>query len=59
MTVSDEHLEPLRLFDIARHSGTQLTEDEKRHLHTCEECRRIVEIFARQFPNTAKPEDAA
>jgi hypothetical protein len=48
MTGSDEHLKPLRLFDIARQSGPPLTEQERQHLRECDECKRIVETFARQ-----------
>jgi hypothetical protein len=60
MAGSDEHLKPLRLFDLARH-GNQATENEQEHLQRCEECPRIIEVFARQFskPTTEKPEDAA
>ena len=64
MAGSDEHIQPLRLFDLARQSGTQPTGKENEHLRICEECQRIVEVFARQFdknwigPNK-KPEDAA
>jgi hypothetical protein len=60
MTGSDEHLKPLRLFDLARKSGTQLTDIEKQHLRDCEECPRILEVFARQFgKRTEQPGDAA
>ena len=61
MKGSDKHLEPLRLFDLARKSGTQLTDIEKRHLRDCEECQSIFEVFARQFgkPTQLKPGDAA
>ena len=61
MKGSDDHLKPLRLFDLARKSGTQLTDIEKQHLRDCEECQRIFEVFARQFgkPTQHKPGDAA
>jgi hypothetical protein len=56
----DEHIKPLRLFDIARDSGSALNEQEAQHLRTCEECRRIVIVFARQFGKRAyNPKDAA
>ena len=61
MAESDEHLKPLRLFDLARHSRFEITEEERKHLRECEECERILEVFARQFnkPSINKPEDAA
>jgi hypothetical protein len=61
MAQSDEHLKPLRLFDIARNSGSEITEQEEHHLRDCEECKRIVKVFARQFgkPPDQKPGDAA
>jgi hypothetical protein len=64
MAGSDEHIQPLRLFDLARQSGNQSTGKENEHLRTCEECQRIVEVFARQFDKKwigqkNKPEDAA
>ena len=61
MVVSDEHIKPLRLFDLARNSGPQITEEETQHLRQCEECQRVLEVFARQFhkPPIKKPEDAA
>jgi hypothetical protein len=52
MAGSDEHLKPLRLFDIARYQGGEPTEREKEHLRTCENCLRTLETFSRQF---AKP----
>jgi hypothetical protein len=61
MAKSDEHFKPLRLFDLARHSRFEITDEEKEHLHECEECQSILDVFARQFtePPTSKPEDAA
>jgi predicted anti-sigma-YlaC factor YlaD len=61
MAGSEEHLTPLRLFDLARQSGNQASEIEQEHLQQCEECSRIIEVFARQFNKTPKhmPEDAA
>jgi hypothetical protein len=60
MTRSDEHLKPLRLFDLARESGAEITEEERKHLHECEQCQSVVRVFTRQFkPANEKPEDAA
>jgi hypothetical protein len=49
------HLKPLRLFDIGRASGFPATEEEKMHLRDCEECSRILEVFARQFEKPFSP----
>jgi hypothetical protein len=63
MAGSDNHIEPLRLFDLARHKtrGLQPTEVELQHLRTCEECQQVLEVFTRQFSKQShnKPEDAA
>jgi hypothetical protein len=61
MAERDEHLKPLRLFDLARDYGWQITDEERKHLQQCEQCRSIHEVFARQFakPLSKKPEDAA
>ena len=61
MAERDEHLKPLRLFDLARDYGWEITSQERTHLQQCEECQRIIEVFARQFakPASKKPEDAA
>ena len=47
-----EHLKPLRLFDLARNGGSQMTEEERTHLRKCEECQRILATFIRQFTKT-------
>jgi hypothetical protein len=62
MSGSGDHIKPLRLFDIGRDSGSPSSDQEKEHLRQCEECQRIVEVFARQFgksfrPPPAKPND--
>jgi hypothetical protein len=61
MKGSNEHLKPLRLFDLARESGAKSTEEERKHLHECEQCQSIVRVFGRQFskPPNEKPGDAA
>ena len=60
MAGSDEHLKPLRLFDLARQEQTQPTEKEREHLRECEHCIRILEVFTRQFGKPSKkPGDAA
>ena len=61
MAEREEHPKPLRLFDIARNSGPEISEEEEKHFRECEECPRIVKVFARQFPSGGqqKPDDAA
>ena len=59
--MEDEHIQPLRLFNLSQAqeaaSGFQLNEDEKKHLHECEECQNVLEVFARQFSKTRPPKD--
>jgi hypothetical protein len=64
MCGTSDHIKPLRLFDIARDSGSPTTDEEKTHLRECVECQHIIEVFARQFekplrPRTRKDNDAA
>jgi hypothetical protein len=61
MAESDEHLKPLRLFDLARFGESKATDVERAHLLACEECQPILEVFVRQFgkPTEGKPKDAA
>ena len=61
MAGSDEHLKPLRLFDLARDGENKATEIERAHLLACKECQPILDVFVRQFskPTKDKPEDAA
>jgi hypothetical protein len=61
MAGSDEHLKPLRLFDLARNGGSQITEEERTHLRECEDCQRILAVFIRQLvkPTQEKPWDSA
>jgi hypothetical protein len=59
MTGNDEHLKPLRLFDIARQSGRPVTEHEKQHLRSCDSCQRILEVFARQSFDPPDPDEKA
>jgi len=66
MSQTEDHIKPLRLFDIARGSGQPITNEEKKHITDCAECQRIIEVFARQFdklsqnpPAKAKSNDAA
>lgn len=49
MSVTGDHIKPLRLFDIARDSGHPITDEERVHLRECAECQHIIEVFARQF----------
>jgi hypothetical protein len=61
MATHDEHLKPLRLFDMARDSGSKITDEEQKHLRDCEECNRVLKVFERQFARSSshKPGDAA
>jgi hypothetical protein len=61
MAGSDDHIKHLRLFDLARQSGNPMSDEEREHLRACEECQRILQVFARQrFDKPIeKPEDAA
>ena len=58
---ADEHIQPLRLFSLSQAqetaSGFQLNEDEKKHLHGCEQCQQVLEVFAKQFSKTRPPKD--
>ncbi len=61
---TENHIKPLRLFDLARLNDFRLNEDEKTHLHECSECERVLEVFARQFNKPwhqlkIRPDDAA
>jgi hypothetical protein len=55
MSETSDHITPLRLFDIGRHSGLSIAEEEKQHLRECTECQQIVEVFARQFEKPVRP----
>jgi hypothetical protein len=67
MAGRDDHIKPLRLYDLSqaegRHSGFKLTPEEQQHFKECEECQHVVAVFARQFspqkPPHDKPNDAA
>jgi hypothetical protein len=61
MAGSDEHLKPLRLFDLAWNGGSKITAEERKHLHECEDCENMLEVFARLFtkPSNPYPGDAA
>jgi len=45
MAQTDEHLKPLRLFDIAWNCGPTMTEQERQHLSECAVCESMLEIF--------------
>jgi len=45
MAGSREHVNPLNLFDLARDSGSVFTEEEKKHLHECEQCQHVLAVF--------------
>ena len=64
MAGSHEHVQPLRLYDLARDEQSQITEEERTHLRECEECQRILAVFAREFTQPGRrpkdlPGDAA
>ena len=48
-----EHIKPLRLFDLSQTGAGrklfELEQWEKDHLRECEECQRVLDVFARQF----------
>ena len=55
-----DHIKPLRLFDLSQaENDFRLSEEERQHLHVCEECQDILAVFARQFskqrPSKDKP----
>lgn len=57
------HIDSRRLYAISQldrcEFSSQLTEEEKNHLQQCEECQRILAIFAREFDAESPPHDAA
>ena len=64
----NNHIQALRLFEYSRpqvrQTGFRLTEEERRHLWSCEVCAQIVAVFARQWnekksSDGEKPESAA
>ena len=57
MSESDEHLKPLRLFDLARKSALELTDEERGHYMNCEQCQRVYAVFARQFRKESTQKD--
>jgi hypothetical protein len=64
MAGSHKHVQPLRLYDLARDGQSQITEEERSHLRECEECQRILAVFAREFTQPGRrpkdiPGDAA
>jgi hypothetical protein len=57
MAQSDDHIEPLRLFDLAWTDALP-SHEETKHLNQCEQCEDALELFTRRF-GKSKPEDAA
>src|SRR5215467_4629307 len=49
MARTEEHIKPLRLLDVARDRGFELTENQKKHLRECEECQHVLASLAREF----------
>lgn len=59
MAQNDDHIEPLRLFDVAW-TDALLTQDETKHLSECEQCDDALEFFTQRFGKPKeKPKDAA
>jgi hypothetical protein len=52
MTGSGGHLKPLCLFDFVRDKGRHITEEKAKHLRECDGCKRILDVWARQFKKT-------
>src|SRR6266850_2674183 len=49
-----DHIKPERLFAFSlEEPGFELDDQERDHLHQCDECQHIVEVFTRHF----KPAD--
>ena len=57
--VAGKHIDALRLFYLAQEGGfQQITEEDRIHLHDCEECQCLVQVFARQATQPPRlPED--
>jgi hypothetical protein len=55
------HIGPHRIFELSQlepeEITTQMTEWEMEHLRHCEECQRILAVFARQFDADRPPRD--
>ena len=47
------HIKPQRLFELSQkerwHLSGKFREGEEQHLRECDECERILEVFAREF----------
>jgi hypothetical protein len=58
MTDAD-HIKALRLFELSRAEDAgkdfRLETWEHEHLQQCAECRRVVDVFARQFKGASLP----
>ena len=55
------HIGPHRIFELSQigtqEVSTQMTPEEKEHLRDCEECQRLLVIFANQFDDENPPYD--
>ena len=49
MAGSEEHIKPLRLLDVARDNGFELTEEQGNHLRECVECQYVASVLSHQF----------
>jgi hypothetical protein len=59
MAQNYDHIEPLRLFDLAW-TNSLPTHEETKHLNECEQCEDSLELFTRRFGKPPEePEDAA
>jgi len=59
--VKDHHIGPHRIFELSQLETAEIvfhmTEWEKEHLRECDECQRILAVFARQFDSERPPHD--
>jgi len=55
------HIDPLRLFQVSQRERFEVpahvTEAEKDHLQDCEQCRRLLATFTREFDSDTPPSD--
>ena len=59
--MKDDHIGPHRIFELSQLETAEIvfhmTEREKEHLRECDECRRILAVFARQFDSARPPHE--
>jgi hypothetical protein len=56
-----DHIGPHRIFELSQLEPSQITVEmtkwEREHLRDCEQCQRILAIFAREFDKHNPPYD--